>query len=337
MLKRLVPALLVLCAVLVVAASGGAVETTREPDARAPDADRRPVNPRQARLMDAREVAKVLGVSLEDALRRLDLQSDAIPAFDQQVRRHERQRYGGLYIQHEPEYRIVVLLTSGELSDIEGYLPELLRGLVVVRQVERTTAQLRWVHDRVARLRSLVPFASSTNVPENRVEVSFIAATPSEVEETTRALREAAAQAGEPLPDWVSIEGTVAPVEETNGEQPNFLLTHATVGSGFGLDAIVGGGLELDLDRGCVLLSGRAVIWPAGTTLTTDPPQLNLPGDLTARPGDTVTGGGGFVPAAGPRQSGSFDGDLDKALACATEAEVVVFWARGESMQVTPR
>jgi len=186
------------------------------------------------------------------------------------------------------------------------------------------------------RLRSVVPFSSGTNVHLNRVEVQFIAPTSSEVEATIQMLRDAAAQSGEPLPDWVAITGKVVPVDETAGEHPDFLLTHSHVGSGFGFDALPSGVLDLDLERGCVLLSGQAVIWPAGTTLSRDPPRLHLPGGLTARPGDTVRGGGGVVPPAGPRQSSSgIEGDLERALGCATEPEVVVFGSRG-SMSVSP-
>ena len=44
------------------------------------------------------------------------------------------------------------------------------------------------------------------------------------------------------------------------------LLTRAPEGSGGEMTAIVGGTLELDLDSGCVLLDGKPVVWPAGTT-----------------------------------------------------------------------
>lgn len=328
--------MLVLCGALATSACGGGRESapTSAPPEPAPYGPT--VDPKQARLLDAREVARVQGISVDEALHRLDLQSDAIPAFSQQVRKRERDRYGGLYIQHEPEYRIVVLLTSGALSDVEGYVPELLRDLVVVRQVERTAAQLRWMHERVGRLRSVVPFGSWTNVQLNRVEVEFIAPTSSEVESTIRRLHEAAAQSGEPLPDWVAITGKVVPVDATPGEWPDFLLRRSPVGGLFEMDALPSGTLELDLDRGCVLLSGRAVVWPAGTTLTRDPPQLHLPGGLTAKSGDTVRGGGGALPGAHLRENSNvIEGDLDSALACAPEHEVFFFTSRGAGMSVS--
>jgi len=116
------------------------------------------------------------------------------------------------------------------------------------------------------------------------------------------------------------------------------LLTRSTAGNEGEMTAIVGGTFELDPDRGCVLLDGKPVVWPAGTTVSTDPPELHLPGDLTARSGDVIKGGGGEVPAAAIRETSiGIDGDLTSALSCApSESEVIVFWARGGDILVSP-
>jgi len=47
------------------------------------------------------------------------------------------------------------------------------------------------------------------------------------------------------------------------------LLTRSTAGNEGEMTAIVGGTFELDPDRGCVLLDGKPVVWPAGTTVST--------------------------------------------------------------------
>lgn len=121
-------------------------------------------------------------------------------------------------------------------------------------------------------------------------------------------------------------------------EEPSHdgLLTRSSEGDGGEMTTIVGGFLELDPDRGCVLLSGRPVVWPAATTLTGDPPELHLPGGLTARSGDTITGGGGEVPAARIRETSiRIEGDLTRALKCApADSIVLVFWARGDQISV---
>ncbi|MDQ3121110.1 MAG: hypothetical protein M3Q59_01075 [Actinomycetota bacterium] len=87
----------------------------------------------------------------------------------------------------------------------------------------------------------------------------------------------------------------------------------------------------LDLDRGCVLVSGKPVIWPAGTTLTTDPPELHLPGGSTARSGDTITSGGGEVDGARISETSiGIEGDLAGALECApADSKVLLLASRG--------
>jgi len=102
------------------------------------------------------------------------------------------------------------------------------------------------------------------------------------------------------------------------------------------MTAIVGGTLELDPDRGCLLLSGKPVVWPAGTTLTSDPAELQLPGGLTARSGDVITGGGGEVQAARIRATAiRIEGELTGALGCApADSEVVILTARGSGISV---
>jgi len=121
-------------------------------------------------------------------------------------------------------------------------------------------------------------------------------------------------------------------------ESSGILLTRATTGADSEMDALPSGTLEIDLERGCVLLSGRPVVWPAETALALEPPELELPGGLTARSGDTIRGGGGALPAAHVRETAiEIEGDVDKALECAPSAEsIVVFTARGEAMTVSP-
>lgn len=114
------------------------------------------------------------------------------------------------------------------------------------------------------------------------------------------------------------------------------LLTRSPEGDEAEMTAIVGGTLELEPDRGCVLLSGKPVVWPAGTTLTSDPPELHLPNGLTAISGDTIRGGGGEVPAARIHETAiRIEGDLTSALGCApAESVVLVLWARGGRISV---
>jgi hypothetical protein len=164
----------------------------------------------EALLDDAEEFARLDGVSIDEALRRLDLQLNVIPAFENAVARGEQSRYAGLVVQSEPSYRVVVLLTSGSADDLERYVSDdRLRGLVEVRRVARTYTQLKAAQLRTLRLRSVVEFASDVDVLANEVRLYVVGTQASEVESKTQALRSAAARSGYPLPDWVVIHGAV--------------------------------------------------------------------------------------------------------------------------------
>lgn len=70
-----------------------------------------------------------------------------------------------------------------------------------------------------------------------------------------------------------------------------------------GMAAIVQGAVEVDFEVGCVWLATpdgvrTPVIWPAGTTERNDPFEIVLPNGREVRPGDLVSGGGGYVPAS---------------------------------------
>ena len=73
--------------------------------------------------------------------------------------------------------------------------------------------------------------------------------------------------------------------------------------------AVVGGLLRFDRKRGCVLLSGRAVVWPSGTTLDGNT-AVRLPSGIVARGGDRVLGAGGVMPASSVASCGSLRGAI---------------------------
>jgi len=115
-------------------------------------------------------------------------------------------------------------------------------------------------------------------------------------------------------------------------------LTRSTEGSKDELNALIRGTLELDPERGCVLLSGQPVVWPAGTTMTSSPPELHLRNGLIARPGDLITGGGGEASASAIRQSAvNIEGDVAAALDCAPQTSIAVFNTRGDGLGVASR
>jgi hypothetical protein len=122
-------------------------------------------------------------------------------------------------------------------------------------------------------------------------------------------------------------------------QAPDLLLTRAD-DPGFGFHALPGGTLEIDLDRGCVLLSGHPVVWPNGTTLTSDPPELRFSRGLIARPGDVVRGGGGGGYAWQLRRTAlmrAVEGDFERAIDCVPPHTEVFVFNSGSVMTVEPR
>jgi hypothetical protein len=107
--------------------------------------------------------------------------------------------------------------------------------------------------------------------------------------------------------------------------------------SGDGMDAIVAGIVEVDLDAGCIWLSdpGGArypVVWPVGTATQSDPFRIVLADGQPVQAGDRVEGGGGYVDADSATSAlglEPFPG------ACVQAGEVAMFNA-GSSISVTP-
>ena len=86
------------------------------------------------------------------------------------------------------------------------------------------------------------------------------------------------------------------PAGEPRASRDLALLTRAP-GARDEPTAVVGGLLRFDRKRGCLLLSGRAVVWPSGTTLHGNT-AVRLPSGIAARAGDRVIGAGGVLPAS---------------------------------------
>lgn len=68
-------------------------------------------SPSEALTQDASEYARLRGLPLEEALRRLRAQEDSVAVTDR-LREEYRDRLAGISIEHDPVYRIVVLLTG---------------------------------------------------------------------------------------------------------------------------------------------------------------------------------------------------------------------------------
>jgi hypothetical protein len=146
----------------------------------------------------ASEYAKAMDVPLSEAMARLALQGQ-IGMLQMQLRDAAGDTFGGLWIQHQPEYRIVVAVTEGGEELVKPFIVDLpYADLIEVRTVGYTEAELLFSQAESHRiLESLGIYASSgVDIMNGQVNLYI-----GNVEELTADL----AQAGLRLPDGVVV------------------------------------------------------------------------------------------------------------------------------------
>lgn len=158
-----------------------------------------PLTEEESLAQDARAYAADTGVSLQEAVRRLELQ-DSAGGLNAALTANERDTFAGAWIQHDPEFRIIVQFTGDD--GIERVRPYVeggpLADIVEVRTALVTLAELEAAQAKaVSAVRDLgVPVEAGTNVIENRVELYV----------TDRAPIDSAVQGGSLLlPDYVVV------------------------------------------------------------------------------------------------------------------------------------
>ncbi|MFC1878552.1 S1 family peptidase [Chloroflexota bacterium] len=123
--------------------------------------------------MDAKAYADELDVPLDRAIQRLMLQ-DLVGELDAELAGKEYETYAGLWIQHTPEFRIIVQFTQGDLETIRPYIEhEELVDIIEVRKANVPLVNLKVTQDTILyKTRDLsIPVESGINVFENHVEL----------------------------------------------------------------------------------------------------------------------------------------------------------------------
>ena len=249
-------------------------------------------------LQDAQYYAEEMGVSIEEALARLDTQNeDAISALNEQLQANEADTFAGLWLEHEPEYRVVVAFTRDGEEIIRKYVADddQLAQLIELRPARYTYAQLQADQQTVLRLLEAIQFPVYTTimVQENYVELGT----------TDRAALDVAlAEANVTLPESVVITTFYEPV----GEEPPFPITpvpdvfmpQLKQRDAVFMDALLIG--ELVVEDSCLRVRSEGanylVIWQADYFLTDNDGVweiLDETGAVAARVGETVYMGGG--------------------------------------------
>lgn len=151
-----------------------------------------------ALIMDAKAYASVMGVDMDEAIRRLQLQDD-IGELNRELTEKEGETFAGLWIQHQPDYRVVVMFTRDGETTLQPYTQNgSLAGLVEVHTARATLKELEVAQSQAVQVVSNlgIRISSAVNIPNNRAEL--YALDPAQV---TAGLRKANAQ----LPDNVDV------------------------------------------------------------------------------------------------------------------------------------
>ncbi len=129
-------------------------------------------------LEDAKMYAEDRGIPLEEAVRRLHIQEGStkdVADLERLLRKHEAETFAGLWLQHEPEYRYVVLFTRDGEETLRPYVgggP--LEGTVEARSgADATLAELHSAQREADRITGglNIATASGINLQKNRAEV----------------------------------------------------------------------------------------------------------------------------------------------------------------------
>jgi hypothetical protein len=122
---------------------------------------------------DAETMAEQMGISVDDALRRIGYQDD-IGRLRAELATNERDTFAGLWVDHQPEYRIVVQFTRDAEQTIRPYIEDKpWAGLVEVRTASATLSALEAALAETVRDFDWLDFDVTTALNEkgNRVEV----------------------------------------------------------------------------------------------------------------------------------------------------------------------
>ncbi len=153
-----------------------------------------------ALAQDAQWYADQYGVSLEEAINRLMLQVE-IGELGTELESKEADTLAGIWIQHEPDYRVVVAFTRDGEATISKYVQDgPLAEIIEVRTAQATLRDLQKAQKDAGKLVQGLGFniASGIDIFENRVELYA----------TDRAvLEEALREEGKTLPNHVVIIG----------------------------------------------------------------------------------------------------------------------------------
>lgn len=249
---------------------------------------------------DAATMAKDMGISVDEAIRRLQLQG-SIGTLVAALEQHEAGTFAGLWIQHEPVYRVAVAFTRNGPETIRPYIANTpLADVIDVRSANVTYAELKVAQQKTQQLLQglSLSVASGINIQENRVELYV----------TDRTLFDTTLQqANVHLPDHVVVMTVYEPVGSTLPfavtPDPTIAFPQLKMRSAAFMEALAAG--ELIVQNGCLRVQAHSstashlIIWQADYFLNKHNGTIEIldrNGAVVARVGDEIRMGGGEVP-----------------------------------------
>lgn len=245
--------------------------------------------------IDAGMMAEDLGISVEEAVRRAQGQ-DAIGNLNAALEANEKETFAGLWLVHEPAYKVMVAFTENGEATMDNYLNEYpIAAPVDVIEVDYSLAELLTVQTAVANQlqQAGFPVSASVMVQDNVVELYV----------TDEALfNQTLAENNIELPDNVRVDVVYEPLAQVPANVtavPDVFMPQLRVASSSYMEALLPG--TLVVDAGCLRVQTEngdsyLVIWQPDYFLNDNDGQvevLDRDGEVVATVGEPIQMGGG--------------------------------------------
>lgn len=264
------------------------------------------LDPNDPLVQDAQQYADTFDVSLEEAVARLSMQ-ESIGALNAALEANEAETFAGLWIQHEPEYRVIVAFTRDGEETIQPYIEgQPFAHLVEVGTFHYSYAELQQIQKEVTDqlMANEVPFSAlGVDVMSNQITIEV-----GNTEQFTTLLEEK----GIDLPPAVVVEqvgppgGSIFPsVAEFSAPDGRIIRLPKQASGVMQMDALISG--ILIEENGCLRVQyeggSSLIIWRYDHSLTFDGQQivvLNGQGEIVGREDEAFAMGGGDSPSVDP-------------------------------------
>lgn len=253
----------------------------------------------EALRQDAQRYAEDMGVDLDEAVRRLQYQDD-IGRLNAALAANERDTFAGLWMQHQPDFRVIVRFTRDGEATIRPYIEgQPWAHLIEVRSASVTLAELQAIQRETSQALDKLDFGvtHALDVKGNRIEVYVTDLTWFEEQ-----LKKADIQLADRV-ELVVVEGQSAKEIDICAPSPVTGVAFPRQQPVEGVRAMMAAELtgELVLVDDCLRINsiyGGTVlpVWPAEFTLRGENDEIQIldgNGQVVARVGEEVYMGGG--------------------------------------------